>query len=184
MALTGRARTADELFRLPDDGYRYELVKGELRKMTPAGFEHGAVVMNLSAPLAQHVKASGLGVVCGAETGFKVASDPDTVLAPDIAFVRRDRIPASGRPTTFWPGAPDLAVEVLPPSDTIFAVDEKVATWLSAGAAAVWVVNPRNRTVAIYRSGAAQRTLPEQETLDGEQVISGFRLSVAEVFAS
>ena len=159
MSLTGRAITADEVFHLPDDDYRYELVQGEVRKMSPAGFDHGVIVANLTGPLRQHVKSHGLGVVCGAETGFKLASDPDTVRAPDVAFVRRERIPASGLPTGFWPGAPDLAVEVLSPGDTLSEVDEKVAAWLSAGTAAVWVVNLSRRTVSIHRAGATARIL-------------------------
>ena len=181
--MTGRAITADEVFLLPDDGYRYELVKGEVRKMTPEGFGHGVIVANLTAPLLQHVKSHGLGVVCGAETGFKLASDPDTVRAPDIAFVRRERIRASGRPTGFWPGPPDLAVEVLSPSDTISEVDETMAAWLSAGAAAVWVVNPQHRTVTIHRTGSAARTLSEAEALDAGDIVPGFRLPVGELFA-
>ena len=110
--------TADELWRLPDDSLRYALLRGELQRMAPAGFDHGAVIMNLAGPLSQHVKSGRLGVVCGAETGFVLATNPDTVLAPDIAFVRRTRIPPAGRPRTFWNGAPDLAVEVLSPGDT------------------------------------------------------------------
>jgi Uma2 family endonuclease len=183
MPVATRVMTADELFRLPDDGYPCELVKGVLRKKTPAGFDHGAIIMNLSVPLAQHVRSHNLGVVCGAETGFRLASDPDTVRAPDIAFVRRDRLPASGRPTGFWPGAPDLAVEVLSPSDTVFDVDEKVAAWLAAGAAAVWIVNPRRQTVTIQRSAGAARTFSDQDTLDGEDIVSEFRLPIAEIFA-
>ena len=184
MPLTGRAITADELFHLPEDGYRHELVKGEVRKMTPAGFDHGAIVANLTAPLLQHVKSHGLGVVCGAETGFKIAGDPDTVRAPDVAFVRRERIPASGRPTGFWPGPPDLAVEVLSPSDTIFAMDEKVAAWLAAGARVVWVVNPSRRTVTIHRAGANLRVLSEAEALEGGDDVPDFRLPLSELFNS
>ena len=115
MAVPGRVMTAEDLFHLPDDNCRCALVGGELQRMNPAGFEHGAVIVNLTIPLGQHVKAHRLGVVCGAETGFVLARNPDTVLAPDIAFVRRDRIPATGRPTFFWEGAPDLAVEVTSP---------------------------------------------------------------------
>jgi Uma2 family endonuclease len=152
--------------------------------MTPAGFDHGVVAMNLGAPLGQHVRAHRLGVVCGAETGFVLARDPDTVLAPDLAVVRQERLPQSGRPTTFWNGAPDLAVEVLSPSDTIFAVEEKVAAWLAAGTSLVWVVNPRSRAVTVHRPGRPPRTLLESETLDGEDVVPGFRLPVAEIFAA
>ena len=184
MAIAGRVMTADDLWRRPNDGCRHELLRGELRTMTPAGFEHGAIVVNITAPLAEHVKSQRLGDVCGAETGFKIAVDPDTVLAPDAAFVRRERIAASGRPIGFWPGAPDLAVEVLSPSDTVYAVDEKVEAWLSAGSTAVWIVNPHRRTVTIHRSGTAVRTLSGADTLEGEDVVPGFRVPVADIFAS
>jgi Uma2 family endonuclease len=98
MSATTQPMTAEELLLMPRGKFRYELLKGELRKMSPAGSEHGAVIINLTLPLAQHVKANKLGVVFGAETGFKIARNPDTVLAPDIAFVRLERIPESGIP--------------------------------------------------------------------------------------
>lgn len=182
MAITKRATTAEELYWMPDDGHRYELVRGELRQTTPAGFNHGVIVANLTLPLAQHVRAYRLGVACSAGTGFHIASDPDTVRAPDIAFVRRERIPASGRTEKFWRGAPDLAVEVLSPDDTVYETDEKVAAWLEAGAHAVWVVDPKRRTVTIYRAEAS-RTLAESQTLGGDDVVPGFRVAVAEIFA-
>lgn len=181
--LTDRQVTADELFHLPGDGFRYELVGGELRKMTPAGFSHGAIVTNVTLPLAQHVKAHALGVVCGAETGFRIGNNPDTVLAPDVAFVRRDRLPASGLPAGYWPGAPDVAVEVLSPSDTVFEVDAKVAAWLQAGTAAVWTVNTQRHVVTIHRAGSASRTLSESDTLTGDDIIAGFQMPVADVFS-
>ncbi len=185
MSVRGRMMTSDELFRLPRGrGYRYELVKGELRQMTPAGFDHGVVIMNLAAPLSQFVRRQNLGVVCGAETGFKLERDPDTVRAPDMAFVRRDRLPTSGRPIGFWEGAPDLAVEVLSPGDSVVEVEQNVSSWLTAGATAVWVVNPKNRTVTISRLGTAPRTLSERDSFDGEDVVPGFRLQVGDIFAS
>src|SRR5690242_21259859 len=101
MSSVSQLMTADELERLPDDGLRHELVRGELRTMPPAGFDHGAKVVNLTLPLAQHVRAQQLGVVAGAETGFVLARNPDTVRAPDIAFVRQERIPAAGNPRGF-----------------------------------------------------------------------------------
>lgn len=182
--VTNRQVTAAELLRLPDDGFRHELVRGELRKMTPAGFAHGAIVANMTGPLMLHVKAHALGVVCGAETGSRIGSDPDTVLAPDVAFVRRDRLPPSGLPAGYWPGAPDLAVEVLSPSDTVFEVDEKVAAWLEAGTVAVWVANPQRRVVTIHRSAAAPRILSEADTLTGDDVVAGFQMLVADIFAN
>ena len=117
--------TAEELFRLSDDGWLHALVRGELQRRTLAGFRHGTVSTNVVMSLAHHVKTRRLGVVCGAGTGFVLARNPDTVLAPDVAFIRCERIPASGLPATFWEGAPDLAGEVTSPGDTGPAVAEK-----------------------------------------------------------
>ncbi|HEX7998423.1 MAG TPA: Uma2 family endonuclease [Pyrinomonadaceae bacterium] len=183
MSTITQSVTAEELLKMPKDGFRYELVKGELKKMSPAGFEHGAVGMTLAMLLAQYVKANNLGVVCLAETGFKIASDPDTVLAPDAAFVRRERLPASGLPKAFWPGAPDLAVEVVSPGDTAKEVAGKVEQWLAAGASAVWVVNPKRLTVTIHRPQIEALTLSEADELDGQDVAPGFRCRVSEIFA-
>jgi Uma2 family endonuclease len=174
--------TADELFMLPDDGFRYELVSGELRRMPPAGSEHGAVAVNITLVVAQFVKAHGLGVVFGAETGFKIASDPDTVRAPDLAFIRCERIPAGGIPRGFWPGAPDLAVEVISPGDTYTEVEEKVSDWLNAGMRTVLVLNPRSHTVTVYTSHTDVVRLTESDTLDGGEVLPGFTCRVAELF--
>lgn len=183
MSTTIQPTTAEELLRMPKDGFRYELVKGELKKMSPAGIEHGAVAVNLTIILGQHVKANQLGIVCAAETGFKIATDPDTVLAPDISFVRRERIPESGLPKAFWPGAPDLAVEVVSPGDARKEVAKKAEDWLEAGASAVWVVNPKQRTVTVHRPQAEANTLGEDDELDGQDVVPGFRCRVAEIFA-
>ncbi len=182
MSATTQLMTADELLNQPRGKLRYELVKGELRTMSPSGFEHGAVVVNLTFLLTGHVKAHELGVVVGAETGFKISSDPDTVRAPDIAFVCRERIVAAGVTRKFWSGAPDLAVEVLSPGDRVNEIDEKVAEWLAAGTRLVWVVNPRLRNVTIYRSLTDVRVLTEGEELDGGDVVPGFRCRVAEIF--
>jgi len=157
-------------------------VKGELRLMPPAGSEHGAVIMNIGTPLDQFVKAHGLGVVFGAETGFKIASEPDTVRAPDLAFIRRERIPAGGIPREFWPGAPDLAVEVISPSDTYTEVEEKVNDWLNAGTCMVLVLNPRTHTVTVYTSPTEVVRLTESDTLNGGEILPGFTCRVAELF--
>ena len=177
-----QAITADQLFRMPDDGFRYELVRGELKKMTPAGFRHGQLVVNLTVPLGVFIKKNQLGVVLGAETGFRLASNPDTVLAPDIAFIKHERLTPASETEKFWSGAPDLAVEVLSPSDTVYEVEEKVATWLSSGTKMVWVVNAKQRSIHVHRSGASIQTLAENDVLDGQEVIPGFRLNVAELF--
>ncbi len=182
MTTTLQRSTASELFEMPHDGFRYELVKGELRKMSPSGSEHGAIIVNITVLLGQHVKSNKLGVCFGAETGFKIASDPDTVRAPDVAFISRERIPESGITKKFWPGAPDLAVEVLSPGDTYTEVDEKVEDWLESGARAVWVVNPKRRSVSVYRSMTDVKRLSEGDELDGGDVVPGFRCKVSEIF--
>jgi Uma2 family endonuclease len=182
MSTTHTLTTADELFVMPDDGFRYELVRGELRRMPPAGSEHGAVIMNIGTPIHQFVKAHSLGAVFGAKTGFKIAADPDTVRAPDLAFVRRERIPEGGIPRGFWPGAPDLAVEVVSPGDTYTEVEEKVQDWLDAGTRMVLVVNPRTRTLAVYTSHHDVMRLTESDTLDGGEVLPGFTCRVREFF--
>ena len=143
--------TADDLFDLPCDHMRHELVRGELRTMPPAGFDHGSIGMSLSWRLAHHVHSNSLGAVLLAETGFILALDPDTVRAPDISFVRSDRIPAEGNPK-FFHGPPDLAVEVVSPNDTSEEVEDKVLDWLEAGTKLVWVVSPKHRRVTVYRS--------------------------------
>jgi Uma2 family endonuclease len=176
--------TADELLAMPDDGYRHELVKGELIRMAPAGFQHGEVAMNIGAPLHEYVKSHDLGRVYAAETGFILARDPDTVRAPDAAFIRQERVEKAGRAKGYWIGAPDLAVEVVSPGDTVSEVEEKVTEWLAAGTEVVWVVSPKLRTVTVYRSLTDIVTLTEKDTLDGGAVVPGFQIDVAKIFAS
>ncbi len=179
---TGRVMTADDLLRMPDDGYRYELVQGELIKMAPAGHQHGRVVVNLTTPLDQHVRTHGLGVVYGAETGFKLASDPDLVRAPDAAFVCTERVAAVGDVEGYWPGAPDLAVEVISPTDLYGDVEAKVLDWLAGGTRMVLVLNPRKRTVIVYHSLADVVVLRENDLLDGADVVPGWRIPVRNLF--
>ncbi len=175
--------TADQLLAMPDDGYRYELVAGELQKMTPAGWKHGAIGGLLQGWLARYVEQHGLGRIFLAETGFLIARDPDTVRAPDIAFIHKDHLPAENPEDAFWPGAPDLAVEVVSPGDTFKDVDDKVKAWLDAGAMMVWVVNPNGRNVTVYRSTTDVKTLTENDELDGRDVVPGFRCRVGDIFA-
>jgi Uma2 family endonuclease len=175
--------TADELLMMPDDGFRYELVKGELKRMPPTGRQHGSVTMELAAPLHRYVKLNKLGQVYAAETGFKLESDPDTVRAPDIAFVSAERIEAAGRVQGYGEGAPDLAVEVLSPGNTKREMAEKVEEYFAAGARLVWVVNPKSKTVTVYRSLTDVDMLTEKDMLEGGEVVPGFQIPVAEIFA-
>lgn len=174
--------TAEELshLRLPDK--RVELVRGALVVREPAGGRHGRITVELTRQLANHVYEQGLGAVYAAETGFTLARDPDTVRAPDVAFVRRDRIP-DPEPTGFPAYAPDLAVEVLSPDDRPGEVLAKVADWISAGTRLVWVVDPERRVVRVYRADGTEAIKTQDQSLDGEEVAAGFSCQVGSLLA-
>jgi Uma2 family endonuclease len=169
--------TADELLEL-DGPYRYELVKGELLTMPLPGAPHGAVTMKLSVLLGNHVYTNNLGVLF-AETGFKLEGDPDTVLGPDISFVLGAQ--TSSLAQGYYPGPPDLAVEVRLPGDRRAGVERKIALWLSLGAKSVWLVDPRRRTVEVVHSGGERKLLHESDELV-DDTVPDFRVAVAEIF--
>ena len=172
--------TADDLLRTHVPDKRTELVRGVLVVREPAGSLHGLVTMNLGAALAVYARQSGAGAVYAAETGFKLATNPDTVRAPDVAFVARERLPPPG--TTGYPAlAPDLAVEVLSPGDRPGAVLAKVADWLSAGTRLVWVVDPERRLARIYRRDGSETFVTADGALDGEDVLPGFSCTLVSV---
>jgi Uma2 family endonuclease len=183
MAVSGKRMTAEDLWQLPDDGMRHELVYGELRTMTPSGAEHGRRTNIVNTSLGQYVGEHGQGVAYGAETGFLLARDPDLVRAPDAAFVSKERAEAAGTVLGYWPGAPDLAVEVVSPYDRPAEVEEKVATWLAHGTRMVVIVYPIESRVRIHRPGRPPRDLSVSEAIDGEDVLPGWRLPLAELFA-
>ncbi|MBA2732449.1 MAG: Uma2 family endonuclease [Acidobacteria bacterium] len=174
--------TAEELLELPRGEFRYELVKGELKRMSPTGDEHGRVTMELASPLYQYAKLNNLGRGYAAETGFKLESNPDTVRAPDIAFVSIERIQAAGSIQGYRSGAPDLAVEVISPGNTKREMAEKVKEYFESGARMVWVISPKLKTITVSRSLTGITTLTEKDTLDGGEVVPGFQISVAEIF--
>ena len=173
---------SDELLRMPDDGYRYELFEGHLVKMTPAGCTHGLYDMRVGSRLAVHVDQHDLGQVTTAETGFHLATDPDTVRAPDAAFVSQARIDAAGEVQGYWTGASDLAVEVALPNDTYTAVASKAMDWLDAGSRAVIVVDPRRQSVTVYRSRSDIVILTGDEVLEIQDVAPGWTLPLRELF--
>jgi Uma2 family endonuclease len=174
--------TADELLRLPDDGLRRELVRGELRMMTPAGYEHGHIAARVARLLDTHVEESKIGAVLGAETGFVLASNPDTVRAPDAAFVSLERIEKVGNTAKYWPGAPDLAVEIVSPDDSFREVQEKALEWLAAGTIAVLVLDPAERTATVYRGEGEAHIHRAQDTLDLSDAVPGFSVPIAKLF--
>lgn len=181
MSTSTRHVTADELFAMPNNARR-ELVRGEVREMAPAGFNHGDVTNRFAYLLSRHVYDNDLGKVSAAETGFRLQKDPDTVRGADVAFIAKARIPKNGGPAGFWPGAPDLVVEVVSPGDTLEEVEDKVDDYLSAGARMVLVITPRRKTLTVHRSGANPVILREGDVLDTGDVVPGFRCSVADIF--
>lgn len=174
--------TAEELLRLSTTGRRYELVKGELFEMPPAGGRHGSVAMQIGALLNAYVRAHSLGKVFAAETGFILRRDPDTVRAPDAAFVARERLPAGELPPGYLEMVPDLAAEVISPSDSARELGEKVADWLGAGVRLLWAIDPATRSVTVYRSLEDFDVLSEDDTLDGGRVIPGFSANIRDLF--
>jgi Uma2 family endonuclease len=176
---TTHLMTAEELFDLPDDFYRHELLKGELLTMSPPGNRHGSATLRLAAFLFNHVDPNKLGRLYAADTGFKLESDPDTVLAPDIAFIAWER--AGALSDFYYLGPPDLAVEVLSPSDRRGKVERKTALWLELGAKAVWNVDPRKRTVEVIRADGQRKLFHESDELI-DDTVPGFRVEVSKIF--
>ncbi|MGH2833551.1 MAG: Uma2 family endonuclease, partial [Solirubrobacteraceae bacterium] len=164
------------------DGMRHELVRGELRVMTPAGFEHGRCAARIARLLDVHASQTGGGAAVGAETGFVVSRDPDTVRAPDAAFVSKERAESAGPTATYWPGAPDFAVEIVSPNDTFHEVQDKALEWLAAGTIAVLVLDPPKRMATVYRGDGAAHIYGTEDTLELSDAVPGFTVTVAELF--
>jgi Uma2 family endonuclease len=182
MAVDANSTTAEELLRMPKGRWRYELVRGELRVMEPADIEHGRVAAIAAGVLLAHVARIGSGVVLGAETGFVLESDPDTVRAPDASYISQEHYDRIGPTTKYWPGAPDFAVEVLSPEDRPGIVRKKLREWLVAGTAAVVVLDPSDRTATVHRHGRKVEIYGSEGTLDLSDAVPDFRPTVAELF--
>jgi Uma2 family endonuclease len=182
-AAAARPMTAEELLRLPTGmGERYELVSGELKIMSPASSRHGRVALRIGSLLEQAVRSGHLGATFGAETGFVLSRNPDTVRAPDAAFVAAARLPAGELPDGYFRGAPDLAVEVISPSEAAADINRKVTEYFEAGARLVWVVYPDTRQVVVFRSARESVALSSGDTLDGGELVPGFACRVGELF--
>ena len=173
--------TVEELAKLPPEQSRGELVQGEFLSMSPAGHSHGSIASNILLFIAGFVREHQLGKTYAAETGFILDRNPDTVRAPDAAFVRAERL-ASQPATGFFDGAPDLAVEIIPPSETVDDVESKVIDYLEAGTGLIWLIYPRTQTVTVYRSLTDIEILTIEDKLDGGKLLSGFSVSLKEIF--
>src|SRR4051812_4633622 len=174
--------SAQDLWQMPGDNRR-ELLSGELVELPYLGYQHGVLCTNLATCLHEHAHKHRLGDVVATGTGFILARDPDTVRGAALAFVSAARLPDGERPESYFPGAPDLAVEVVSPNDTNAEVEDKVDDYLKAGARLVWVVKPRRRTVTVHRPAQPPTMLRDTDTLTGDDVVPGFACPVAEVFA-
>jgi Uma2 family endonuclease len=175
--------TAEELLAYRHEPYVHELIDGILYEMEPPGAEHGRVAMTAGALLFGHVREHGLGITLAAETGFLIGTDPDTVRAPDAAFVTRERADLVGRTDRYWPGPPDLAIEVVSPNDSRSKIEGKALHWLEAGTRAVVVLDPPLRTATVYRSRSDIRVLADNEPLDLDDVVPGFAPRTGDLFA-
>jgi Uma2 family endonuclease len=181
MSTTEHITTAEQLLQASGLG-RCELIRGELITMSPAGFEHGWLVAEITHHLKLFVKESGLGRIVSGDPGFFIERDPDTVRAPDVAFVSQEKY-ERGFTRKFFEGAPDLAIEVVSPNDTSTEVTTKVQMWLDAGCRAVWTVDPNPRLVTVYRPDAPIQFLKEGDILEGGEVLPEFKLAVSDLFA-
>ena len=174
--------TADELLVMPHDDYRYELVQGKLRQMEFADRQHGRIAAQIGGCLGAFVANNSLGETYAAGTGFIIDTAPDTVRAPDVSFVSRERAEAAAEERGFFPGAPDLAVEVISPNDRDIEIKEKVSDWLRAGTQMVVVIDPHQRTATVYRSFDEICVLTERDVIDGGDVVPGWEVPLGDVF--
>lgn len=179
---TTKLMTAEDLWLIDDDEHHYDLVRGELIKMPPAGGDHGEIGLGIAARIWNHVYQQKLGKVYNSDTGFILARNPDVVLSPDASFVRTDQVPPKEKHAGFLEVAPDLVVEVVSPSDRMNDVTGKVSLYLDAGTRLVWVVQPRFQTVTVHYPDRTTKTFTAADHLDGGDVLPGFRIDLAGLF--
>ncbi len=174
--------SAEEFWKLIGEGKRCELVKGEAVEMAPAGGLHGDTANTIAFLLTSHVRQNDLGKIFAAETGFIISRNPDTVRAPDVSFVPKDRLPLGGVPSGFLAMTPDLVVEVVSPSDYATAIQEKAEMWLTAGVRLVWVVYPESQSVVVYDSLDEAKVLHVGNDLKGVPALEDFQVGVEDFF--
>ena len=182
MPVTTHPLTAEAMFATSSTLGRAELLDGELIRMSPAGFEHGSIALKLAWPIARYVEEHQLGIVCAAETGFLLKRNPDTVRAPDLAFVSQARVDRVGPVKGYWPGCPDLVAEVVSPHDIDSEVQEKALAWIEAGCRIVWIVDPKLKHVTEYRSETTIRVFTVKDRLAASDVFGDWFIEIGKLF--
>lgn len=181
MSIASNSVTAEQFYDLCGDGMRRELVEGRILTMSPAGYAHGIVALLVGAELVNYVRACKSGKAFAAETGFWIERDPDTVLGADCAYVRQNRLSEVRTIRGFCGAPPDLAVEVISPSDTRKEVAEKARRWLKSGVEVVWVFDPESKQVSIYE-GESITVRSVDEELTAEALLPGFSVKLSQLF--
>ena len=181
-AIAPQVLTAEDLWSLPVTNMRRELVRGQVVEAMPPGGQHGAIAVVLAMLLRLWAQQSAGGYV-GVEAGYILSRKPDTVRGPDVSYIRADRLPASGIPEGFWTLAPDLAVEIVSPSETADEACEKVRDFLRAGTPLVWTIYPRTQEVVVHTADSVARTHTAEQVLEYPDLLPGFSCNVAELFA-
>ena len=176
--------TAEDLLRMPEGECRRELIHGEIVEMPLTNPLHSRLVARLAYFLEEHIDKHGGGLVFAGDPGFvlNLPYDPERVRGPDLAFVSRERLPEGPLPEKFLKGAPDLAVEVVSPSQSAVGVQEKVRDYFLCGARLVWVLILKTRTTTAYRADGSATLLSEDGILEGEDVLPGFELALKKLF--
>ncbi len=181
---TATSSTVEDVMALPEGSGRCDLIAGEVHEMAPAGGEHSLIAGTFAWVIGAFASERGLGSILVAEPGFILRRDPDTMLSPDVAYVATDRMPPADQRVGPWPMAPDLAVEVISPSERSRLVAAKVTAYLDGGCRLVWIVEPRRRTVTVWTPDRISGVYREGDVLDGGEVLPGFTMTVAVVFAT
>lgn len=170
--------TVEDMYRMPRDGRKYELIKGEV-KVAPAGMYHELVAAKLTIKLGVYLENHPIGQIYTSSVGFNLPSGD--LLSPDVSFVSSDRLPSGKTPEGFGNFAPDLAIEIVSPGDSLTDIEDKVDLYLSNGARVVWVINPRSGRATIYRPDQRVQVIQADEALDGDDVLPGFSCALADV---
>ncbi|NHZ72231.1 MAG: Uma2 family endonuclease [Aquificales bacterium] len=182
-AVKKQTMTAEKLVSLSPEARRGELIQGEFISMSPAGFMHGRIALKIGTYLNIFVLENHLGAAYAAETGFVLKRNPDTVRAPDVAFVTAEHAAKQSKETGFFEGAPDLAVEVISPSETMADIESKLFDYLEAGTQVVWLVFPRTQSITVYRSLTDIRIFTIEDSIDCSELLPGFSVTVEEIFS-